>query len=165
MACPFFYPTQVLDEPSQPRGLVPLGEAQAGECRAGAAPYQPSLDHVVSLCNFGYARGKCPRLPAGSPDAVRFVVRAHSTSAIIIAYACERDHRPAGTGTLEFSPEGECRRPHGDANIDRQALAYLQAYLRACSRNGREPSRPGQMPEQAEGSAAPVEEHGARVGG
>lgn len=150
MACPFFYPTHALDERSQPRGRMPLGEAQAGECRAGMLPDHPSAGDLVSLCNSGYVRGKCPRFPAGAPDAVRFVVQAHSATAIRIAYSCERDHRPVEAGTLEFTPEGGCREPHGGTNIERQALAYVQAYLRACLRRS-----PGGRDRALTGASAP----------
>lgn len=79
-----------MDWPSAPR--VPLGAPYEGVCQSPAeGEIRPEAEIVRDLCNFGYARGRCPHHPAESeqPDAVRF----HAGR-----YILERNYGPWRTG-------------------------------------------------------------------
>jgi hypothetical protein len=83
-------------------------------------------------CNLGYARGECARFPAGEgPDAVRFTISGHESTAIRIYYVVERDHHPFAHGRLEYSPAAAgFVTPPETAALERQAQAYVESYLR-----------------------------------
>ena len=134
MACPYFYPVA-----SNARGgdrgtaMLPLGDQWAGVCRAAPdSPCRPGETTLRPLCNFGYARGACPRFPPGEgPDAVRFTVRAADGAAVHLYYVVERDHHPFAHGPLEYSLASKSlvTPPHSE-NLNRQAQAYVESYLR-----------------------------------
>lgn len=126
MPCPYFRPGRRLG-PS--RSIVPLGDLWAGECTAGAAAVEPDENTVSSLCNFGYARGRCARYPGtGGADAVRFSVAADRGGVLSLRFAVERDYLPLAHGTLVFS-DGRVT-PEPTPLLRRQAEAYLESYLR-----------------------------------
>ncbi len=131
VACPFFYPTEPLDALLwRAPAHLPLGDACCGECRAAEPADVASLDELTRWCNLGYARGECPRFPAdpAQPDAARYVVTHDGEGVVTIAFALERDHRPAGHGVLQYRDgtiSGDC-----DEVVRRQALVYARAYLR-----------------------------------
>ena len=82
---------------------------------AGTAPHPDTranfhpMKNCGSFCNLGYAEG-CGRLPGERAwDSVRFAVLENreregksAGGRIQIRYVCEREHRPAEHGTLEF---------------------------------------------------------------
>jgi hypothetical protein len=92
--CPFFLPLEPLVDTGwaiQPR--APLGRLFAGVCHA----CEPPVPAEHPRCNFGYARGECPRFPSGAPfDAVRFA-RLDSGETF---YVFEKDHAPAKHGRI-----------------------------------------------------------------
>jgi hypothetical protein len=130
MCCPYF-------DPTEPRGaggsaMLPLGGEWAGLCRADpGAPVQPDEAGLRGLCNLGYARGVCPRFPAGEgPDAVRFTVQAADDARLLLYYVVERDHHPYAHGPLEFRRAlGTLVNPPDNELLDRQALAYVRSYF------------------------------------
>ena len=74
----------------------------------------------------GYARGSCPRFPAGDgPDAARFTISADSGEALRVYYVLERDHHPWSHGPLEFSGASVV----GDGPVQ-LAQAYVASYRR-----------------------------------
>ncbi len=102
MACPYFYPTRRLDWPSAPR--LPLGAPYDGRCQAAAnSEIHPEGGILRDLCNFGYARGRCPHFPPESveADAVRF----HAGRFIL-----EKNYSPFRTGPVETIEEARLRR-------------------------------------------------------
>ncbi len=112
---------------------MPLGGCWSGVCRARVeGPLDPDEALLRQVCNMGYARGRCSRFPAqNGPDAVRFTVRADDGSSIRIYYVLERDHHPFGHGPLEYSRAiGALVEPPQDGNLERQARAYVESYLR-----------------------------------
>src|SRR5205814_224723 len=142
MACPYFYPVQTRPQShGSANARLPLGDAWAGICRAVPdQPWEPDEATLHPLCSLGYARGACNRFPEGSgPDAIRFAISRHETTAICIYYVIERDHLPFAHGTVEYSTtDGSFAwapvAPHAyapeDATINRQAHAYVTSYLR-----------------------------------
>jgi len=68
-------------------------------------------------------------------DSVRFAARTVSEGngirgRIQIRYVCEREHRPAEHGTLEFDAgEAQCEHPHHDGRVQRMAECFLESYL------------------------------------
>jgi hypothetical protein len=132
MACPLFYPLQAFEERRwSPRPQMPLGDPYEGECRATAG-HRPDERDLRSLCNLGYARGKCARFPESCPaDAARFSAIRDDGRTIAITWVQEREHRPAGHGVLEYSATSqEFLAPHPDAILNQQAAAYVRAFLR-----------------------------------
>ena len=133
MACPYFYPV----EACAGSAMLPLGDWWTGFCHAvpGAPQAQTGTfggSSCDTFCNLGYARGACPRFPAGDgPDAVRFTVSSHESAVIRIYYVVERDHYPFAHGSLEYSPAaGAFVAPPEAATLARQAQAYVESYLR-----------------------------------
>jgi hypothetical protein len=135
MACPYFYPverdrTNMRSESA----LLPLGDAWAGLCRAGAGPaWQPDQAVLDPLCMLGYARSLCHRFPHDDPgaDAVRFAISRDDGVSLQLYYVLERDHHPFAHGPLEYSLTARrfLQTPSGEI-LSRQAEAYVQSYLR-----------------------------------
>jgi hypothetical protein len=111
---------------------MPLGEPWSGICRAvPETEWLPDSNTQRRLCNFGYAREKCPRVPAHAPDAVRFGISNDREGIIRIYWVMEKDHLPFGHGPLEYSrADAGFKTPHPDACVTRQAQAYVGSYLR-----------------------------------
>lgn len=129
MPCPYFRPERRL---GPPRTFVPLGDLWAGSCTADSAAPQPDESTVSSLCNVGYARGRCARYPeGGGADAVRFSLAADRGGAISVRFAVERGYLPLAHGTLVFSGGIlKTAAPEDAPLVARQAEAYVESYLR-----------------------------------
>lgn len=132
MACPCFFPVEPLPPSGKQRPPAPLGDRWTGLCCAGAETgWMPDPVAIREICNFGYAAGKCPRFPAGGPDAVRFTISHDQAGLIRIYWVVEKSHLPFAHGPLEYSRTDACFTvPHPDAAIARQAQAYISSYLR-----------------------------------
>ncbi|HEY9140164.1 MAG TPA: hypothetical protein VIN93_04695 [Bryobacteraceae bacterium] len=134
MSCPCFEPIEPRPcAAASRRAMLPLGDAWTGICHA--VPDQllrPDDSQLDTFCNFGYARGHCPRFPADcGPDAVRFTIVSDDGAALRLYYVLERDHRPFAHGPLEFSvARGELTTPAEGELTGRQAGAYAASYLR-----------------------------------
>ena len=131
MACPFFHPSaeEFVDAP----GWHPLGDVHRGTCQANPGePFQPADGTLRDLCNLGYAAQRCSRFPENADaDAVRFTVARADQCLIGLYYVAEKNHLPHSHGQLEYSRNaGEFTIPHANANLQRQAEAYLASYLR-----------------------------------
>ncbi len=128
MACPFFIPTERMDNLSHPHpARLPLGAAWAGKC--SVVQQIPSDADLREYCNLGYS--ECNHLPAERhADAVRFAVAAASDGKVTLRYACELNHRPADCGTLEFDRhQSTWAQQHSDPRIQKMAECYLQVFL------------------------------------
>src|SRR5450432_25581 len=105
MACPFFMPVARLDRGDwihAPR--LPLGEPYRGMCHVvEGEPFDPTESDQRELCNCGYARGRCRRVPPESPGAVRFSVAEDTGDRVKITWVMEKDHSPLEFGTFEYS--------------------------------------------------------------
>ena len=130
MACPCFYPVEPSDGPAGT--CVPLGDRWSGVCRAAPdTGWQPDTTTIRQLCNFGYARTKCPHVPEEGPDAVRFTIVDDRNGVIRIYWVTEKDHLPFAHGPLDYRrAESAFAQPHPDACIAQQAVAYVSSYLR-----------------------------------
>lgn len=133
MACPFFYPTDRLDQTlwSHPRRL-PLGGGFAGICRArGGEEYRPLEFSQLDCCNLGYAAaGGCDRFPGdGAAEAVRFTVMRDADGLVAIQYVVERGYLPHEHGMLEYDRErGAFRNVPENAVLARQVHVYIESY-------------------------------------
>jgi len=137
VACPFFLPIEKLENGTWLHaGRLPLGGGWSGQCTApGHEGEVPSQEELREFCNLGYAEG-CGRLPRERVwDSVRFATRimgscGGSGGRIQVRYVCERGHRPAEHGTLEFDLE-EARwvEFHRDGRVQRMAECFLESYL------------------------------------
>jgi hypothetical protein len=139
MACPYFEPVQVHAAPLGYAAMpLPLGDSWMGTCRAGAEPpAEPDTALLYSLCQFGYARGRCPRFATDDPgaDAVRFAITRVAAGSLDLCYVLERDHHPFSQGSLSYSLAARCFFPSSDGAsppeiVIRQAEAYVKSYLR-----------------------------------
>ncbi|MFZ0297711.1 MAG: hypothetical protein WAM13_05125 [Candidatus Sulfotelmatobacter sp.] len=138
MACPFFMPEEKLENGNWLHaGRLPLGCGWSGQCSApGHEGETPSHEELREFCNLGYAKG-CSRLPREREwDSVRFAARTvgdaqnGTEGRIHVRYVCEREHRPAGSGTLEFDAfEARWVGRHRDDRVQRMAECFLQAFL------------------------------------
>ena len=132
MACPYFYPlarfeTSLWAVP--PR--LPLGDAFAGECRAGESAFQPDEEKVRQVCNLGYGRGRCDRFPdTAGVDAIRFHMSEDAGALIRIQYVYEKDCWPRDHGNLECSSAGVISSEPANELLRRQAAAFVESYLR-----------------------------------
>lgn len=144
MACPFFMPVEKLVNGEWLHGhRLPLGAGWSGQCAApGHEGETPLVQELQNFCNLGYAQG-CGRLPRERTwDSIRFGARTvgegktGSGFSVQVQYVCERGHRPAGHGVLQFDAgRGGCAEPHQDARIQRMAECYLESYLEKRRRN------------------------------
>ncbi len=125
MPCPWFLPvTRLTTDEWIHAPRLPLGAPHGGVCKAQPGdPFVPSETEQRELCNCGYARGRCARLPEGSADAVRFSV----VNELQIVWVVERDHAPAEFGTLAYL-DGKIIAPSCDAAplLIEQAEAFVK---------------------------------------
>jgi hypothetical protein len=147
MACPFFLPLEKLENGSWPHAhRLPLGCGWSGQCMApGHEGETPSAHELSEFCNLGYA-GICERLPQDRAwDSVRFGARTawgeqnseqkqsrerNRITRVQVRYVCERDHRPAEYGVLEFDATlSQWANPHPDIRVQRMAECFLSVYL------------------------------------
>jgi hypothetical protein len=149
LPCPYFMPTEKLENGVWPHpARLPLGAGWSGCCTApgyeGEIPEQSVLE---KFCNLGYST--CDHRPldreATAWDAIRFSARliqkkssADTTFTTSIAndpilqirYVCERDHRPAGQGLINFDARSlACHEPHSNPRIQKMAECFLESYL------------------------------------
>lgn len=128
MACVFFLPVAPLDRGDwihAPR--LPLGEPYRGVCHVTPGePFEPSESDQRTLCNCGYARGPCNRIPADAPDAVRFSVVDDSCGRIQITWVIEKDHWPVEFGTVGYEA-GKLWLEN--STLAAQAMAFIRSYL------------------------------------
>jgi hypothetical protein len=128
MACPFFMPVARLERGDwihAPR--LPLGDPYRGICHAvEGEPFEPTESDQRDLCNCGYARGRCNRVPAESADAVRFSVTDDKGGLIKITWVIETDHSPVEFGTLEYC-EGQLS--EASPLLTAQASAFVSSYV------------------------------------
>ena len=112
--------------------MLPLGDAWEGLCRAiPDAPWAPDETTLGSWCNLGYARGSCPRFPAGDgPDAARFTIAQDNREGLQVYYVLERDHLPFAHGPLDFSRDGAVVPGPAAVATLRLARAYVASYRR-----------------------------------
>jgi hypothetical protein len=127
MPCPFFFPVARLDRGDwihAPR--LPLGDPYRGVCHAIPAElFEPPESDQRELCNCGYARGKCGRIPLEAPDAVRFSVVDDSDGRLKITWVVEKDHMPLDFGIVECA-EGSMA--GFNALLAAQADAFVRSY-------------------------------------
>jgi len=133
MACPYFYPTALLEGvrwAAAPR--LPLGDAYRGECRAECAAFQPDETRTRQSCNVGYARSRCERFPRDAQaDAVRFHVAEDAGDRIRIQFIFEKDCWPGEHGVLEYSVrERRFAGARDQGILGIQAGVFLESYLR-----------------------------------
>lgn len=124
MPCPFFLPTEALREtPWERPPRAPLGQLCAGTCEA--PPEHAPAAH--DCCNFGYARGKCPRFPEdASTDALRFLVLERSSETVRVLYVFERDHAPVEHGVLVYEKETRAVTGAASERLARQARFFVE---------------------------------------
>jgi hypothetical protein len=132
MACPCFYPVERMRQTGEKSTTGPLGDVWSGICRAQPErEWLPDAATTQQLCNFGYAREKCPRFPGDGADAVRFSISKDQDGVIGIYWVVEKDHLPFAHGPLEYSREAARFIPsHTDPRVAQQAQAYISSYLR-----------------------------------
>jgi hypothetical protein len=124
MACPLFIPSSPLGELFSV--AAPLGDLYGGQCAAEpAAVIEPET--LRRYCNFGYARGCCPRAAQSDSDAARFMIRGARGSIVDVAWAVERNHHPVAVGRMEIETADPA--PASDL-LARQAHACASAYAR-----------------------------------
>jgi len=131
MACPCFYPVERIPRTGR-NSPAPLGDLWSGACRAQPeSEWLPDAATAQQFCNFGYARGKCPRFAGEGGDAVRFTISQDRDGLIRIYWVVEKDHLPFAHGPLEYSrADARFKNPDPDVLLAQQAQAYVSSYLR-----------------------------------
>jgi hypothetical protein len=137
VACPFFFPTERINNGWQFPARLPLGDGFKGTCRAGAEEICPSEDELRDYCNIGYAGG-CARIPAQRlADGIRFALARDDESRIVLHYVSERFHEPVEYGRLEYDCQTQqWLAPMRDPCLQRQAECYIAVYLERRPRKG-----------------------------
>lgn len=111
---------------------LPLGDAYRGACHSQPAdPFNPTESDQRDLCNCGYARERCSRLPADAPDAVRFSVIGDTGGRVRIIWVIEKDHSPLEFGMLEYA---DGRLSPTTPLLTAQATAFVRSYLDRASK-------------------------------
>jgi hypothetical protein len=137
MSCPYFMPVERLEAAEwlhAPR--LPLGDAYRGICHAEPQePVEPAESDQRDLCNCGYARGRCGRLPDHGPDAVRFSVIGDSRVRVEVIWVIEKDHSPVEFGTLDYA-DGKLSSESFSVPplLTAQATAFIRGYLDRASK-------------------------------
>jgi hypothetical protein len=131
-------PTEKLEDGWMHAHRLPLGSGWSGTCTApGHENEIPSHEEMRQLCNLGYA-AQCDRLPRDrSWDSVRFGAKTARIRQdgqfgdwIQVRYVCEREHRPADHGILQFQTvESRWREKHSDLRVQRMAECFLESWL------------------------------------
>jgi len=124
---------------------LPLGCGWSGHCTAPGHENEIPAQHILeAFCNLGYASGCTWAPPERACDSVRFAVSAPLTSdqrrstaedlrarIVRLTYVCERDHRPADHGELEFDlSRAVWLRLHDDTRIQKMAECFLESYMK-----------------------------------
>lgn len=126
MPCPLFFPIEPLDRGDwvhAPR--LPLGDPYRGTCQANPAePFDPPESEQRELCNCGYARGRCGRIPSDAPDAIRFSITHDASDRVHLIWVIEKDHAPVEFGTLASVEESLSIAP---PLLGAQARAFLRS--------------------------------------
>lgn len=125
MACPCFLPVAPLagSPPSSPLGALFRGTCSAApDAPKNAAPIDDAL--LLTGCNQGYARNRCPRAAASEVDAARFRIKSHASGVIEVGWSHERDHHPVAVGVLRLTEA-----PAGATPLEAQARACAAIYL------------------------------------
>jgi hypothetical protein len=132
VSCPYFRPVERLEDGAWLRPpRVPLGDPCKGLCEAIAPSVEPTLEELRSLCNNGYARGRCPRFPQNAEgDAVRFSVASDAPDEVQIVYVLERDYGPIDHGRLVYRPSGGFVEAPVNGLLLAQAGRFIESYLR-----------------------------------
>lgn len=132
MACPFFMPTEKFEGGSWPHpSRLPLGAGWKGRCSApGFEEAIPDDKQIQNLCNLGYAK-YCAWHPAECTwDSVRFGVTSECAERIVLCYVCEKQHRPAAHGVLEYDPRrAQWNIMHTHPGVQRMAECFVESYL------------------------------------
>ena len=121
---------------------LPLGGGWRGHCTAPGHEGEVPEQHVQeAFCNLGYAGG-CAWTPKDRQwDAVRFAVLAARSDqernpesldrVIHVRYVCERNHRPAADGVLQFNCIAETWvAPHPDPRLQKMAECFLHLWIK-----------------------------------
>jgi hypothetical protein len=141
LACPYFMPIERLENGNWPHpARLPLGGGWRGHCTAPGHEGEVPEQHVQeAFCNLGYADG-CAWAPKDREwDAVRFAVLAATSDqdhdpesldrVIRVRYVCERNHRPAADGVLQFNCIAEAWvAPHPDPRLQKMAECFLHLW-------------------------------------
>jgi hypothetical protein len=132
MPCPFFMPVERLEATEwlhAPR--LPLFDAYRGVCHSQPPDlFEPAESDQRDLCNCGYARNRCSRLPTGAPDAVRFSVIGDACGRVRIIWVMEKDHSPVEFGTLEYADSKLSSQTFSATPLlTAQATAFIRSYL------------------------------------
>ncbi len=147
LACPYFMPVATLEGGSWPHpARLPLGGGWCGHCTApGHEGMAPPQDVLEAFCNLGYASGCGWSSAECRWDAVRFAVSAPREEmsqvspdlaasrprSLVLRYVCEKDHRPAEHGDLEFDlSRATWLQRHDDARVQKMAECFLESYLK-----------------------------------
>jgi hypothetical protein len=132
LACPFFVPTEKMDDglwlhPSR----LPLGAGWRGRCSVPGQESSELTDQDLAQgCNLGYA-SRCSRLPQErSCDAIRFSVARDRGAFIAVWYVREANHQPVEHGVLEYELAGSrWISAHSDLRLQKMAECYMESYL------------------------------------
>jgi hypothetical protein len=142
LACPFFMPTRKYEDGAWTHpARLPLGSGWRGHCTApGHEGEIPEDDRLRDHCNLGYV--SCPNSPPGRVwDSIRFAVVRECEQQLTLRYVCERNHRPAEHGCLEYDNGlGRWLSSHSDVRIQQMANCYVQSYRERNQRPGSEGS-------------------------
>jgi hypothetical protein len=108
-----------------------LGDPCRGLCEAIAPSVEPTLEELRSLCNNGYAGGRCPRFPQNAGvDAVRFSVTADTPDEVRLVYVLEKDYGPVDHGHLVYRLGAGFVEPSVHDILLAPAARFMESYLR-----------------------------------
>jgi hypothetical protein len=131
LACPFFSPTERVDNIALPHpARLPLGAAWRGHCLAPGSELAQLGAVELESCNLGYAHA-CPRLPQDrAADAVRFAISKKSPERLLVDFILEAKHLPVEHGQLEYDRiTAAWAAPHPQSRIQKLAECFVQSYV------------------------------------
>jgi hypothetical protein len=130
MACPFFRPTKPAAD-WEPAPRVPLGAPYYGWCAAGETLHAPDAHRIREVCNFGYARTRCPWFPETMKvDAYRYTLRKTANGEWRVIWVAESQYAPAAFGELRLGSGAEVLANGAPEPVQWQARAFVEAEWR-----------------------------------
>ena len=91
---------------------------------------RPALDELRTLCNHGYARGKCARFPmAAEGDALRFSIISDKGGTLDLVFVVEQNYSPLRHRVIRFQDMRIEGLPPEDHAAAAQARLFIQSYL------------------------------------
>lgn len=132
MACPFFAPQRVAENPSYAHARLPLIEEYEGLCWAAGQPVTAPEELRFRCCNHGYTNGCCAHFPASEERAaMRYSVLEYRAGDLHVICVEEKSYAPLRWRSVHYFADGGSLSPEiADVCTRAQVVAFCTSYLK-----------------------------------